>query len=1368
MSNIIPPLLSDSPPPIITPDDEEDEFGDFNSAIDTSHVYENLSLPSTPQHEPLTDLSKIENCDINSNTSIKNVEYKNHINGLFSKHIEKDFQDKRKNCDVTTALTETDVNLPKNQDDETVNSINNYKDNTLGYCEVYSGKEAVESTEREHEGMSPNGSVPTNISIHNHLSDSNTVPEVWSDLNPDRKNENCSDVPYSNNEMILDKSEEENNRLNTETSSCIIVDSDKDSSKSSLDLNTVPNAVGVTEGRDIQETSTETLKNQCYFIEEPPDLHIIDDSKVQVEDFRYYDAYDEHELVHQDQSEYNVTNDIDPSNEQFEIPADHLVQEITFDNPIGDHKSIDTNTCGNLKVEEIQNNCVSNFEIKNSIFETFSEAISSSNDNNFQSNAVDSTEQLTSDITVEFVPIAFNATNECTVTCSNELKESNNRSEVLDTFEHEAFKQEESKIIEGNTNSLGVLKFPKKEIILVEENNLEAKEICEKKDIEITCESGSKLDEVDHFSDFSKFLTDNDVEPPIEIVDTSSSNKLVDFARFDDVNFSPSTIDRINKVDNDSPASVNLVLTSNLLNTEDIEEDEFGDFGDYTQADYGSTVPAQSVAVAPAIKINKEEILKNVDRIVLEMYPTCDVSYDDFVLVDILENNKVFKSAKDVTDTNALMYQWIKSASQDKLLHALNIDTRNILYGPAWNPMMPKYAANLGLTPLEPVKSTDLASTSAQFGNSNPIEANCPATAQGDIPSAQFDWNGSGLINPLDCTQNNTMLLDLEHLVASLDLTHSSISTTQPPSPSDEFDEWEYWLKRHSKDSSQKTLDQQMNLDQLEKSAETLTPVLRTRFHSDNESVKSLQLTTDTIQDSEETSSKPDAATTTFEHEFDEFTSYQSQKPTDYSQWSNTTLLLRETHISTEHISEESQQKSCEMPGTSKADEIDDEFTDFQMSLPDSKADKEQNKNKPIRSDFSVFNAGSMLQPALEPLRPTVVSGNIKPQIPAQINWPDPGITDDEILNIELSYSRKDVLPLEEAKIEEAVTEVSDNVNKQPIQDNYNDKNHKLTIPCNFPVLVEINKNNSMLNIHADHPKVRENSKIADKKQSRSGRMWPTTASQRTSSEPIHISSTSRKDQDDEDDWSDFVCNPEPMKPAFQSKIIGSEKLQKPELKLSVPHLSQLQQPKKPIPVITPQGLLQTRIPSNQNNLSNLNVQQPSSVFQQNQPGPRNTFQPCIISHQYQNHMNGSSFSKISANGFYNGLIPQQVNQALPTPNIGKLSTSDDDDWTDFISSPPVQPAKKHSANILMGNASRTNVTNNSGVATPNIIANPVHLGYGKYPMVNRNNFGAHTRNVRKPPSSVNLGSQASTIPSISALPDLDFIAPKSRTFTKK
>lgn len=63
--------------------------------------------------------------------------------------------------------------------------------------------------------------------------------------------------------------------------------------------------------------------------------------------------------------------------------------------------------------------------------------------------------------------------------------------------------------------------------------------------------------------------------------------------------------------------------------------------------------------------------------------------------------------------------------------------------------MMPKFAANLGVTPLQPVKSSDIIAP--QTGTTNAAELNSSSSTQIDIPSAQFDWNGSGLINPLDC-----------------------------------------------------------------------------------------------------------------------------------------------------------------------------------------------------------------------------------------------------------------------------------------------------------------------------------------------------------------------------------------------------------------------------------------------------------------------------------------------------------------------------------------------------------------------------------------------------------------------------------------
>jgi hypothetical protein len=61
---------------------------------------------------------------------------------------------------------------------------------------------------------------------------------------------------------------------------------------------------------------------------------------------------------------------------------------------------------------------------------------------------------------------------------------------------------------------------------------------------------------------------------------------------------------------------------------------------------------------------------------------------------------------------------------------------------------MPRFAANLGLTPLQPVKTEILTPIPVQNVSS---PSNSSQKNSIDIPTAQFDWSGSGLINPLDC-----------------------------------------------------------------------------------------------------------------------------------------------------------------------------------------------------------------------------------------------------------------------------------------------------------------------------------------------------------------------------------------------------------------------------------------------------------------------------------------------------------------------------------------------------------------------------------------------------------------------------------------
>lgn len=74
---------------------------------------------------------------------------------------------------------------------------------------------------------------------------------------------------------------------------------------------------------------------------------------------------------------------------------------------------------------------------------------------------------------------------------------------------------------------------------------------------------------------------------------------------------------------------------------------------------------------------------------------------------------------------------------------------------------MPRFAANLSFNPLEPLKSASTDSTSnnnmmhANFNESmskgGMISAKAPFA---DVPAVQFDWNSSGLVNPLDGMRN--------------------------------------------------------------------------------------------------------------------------------------------------------------------------------------------------------------------------------------------------------------------------------------------------------------------------------------------------------------------------------------------------------------------------------------------------------------------------------------------------------------------------------------------------------------------------------------------------------------------------------------
>ncbi|XP_049287168.1 mucin-17 isoform X1 [Anopheles funestus] len=282
----------------------------------------------------------------------------------------------------------------------------------------------------------------------------------------------------------------------------------------------------------------------------------------------------------------------------------------------------------------------------------------------------------------------------------------------------------------------------------------------------------------DEFDDFQEFATFS--EQPIATVSTQFSEKA----------------DATNKVERKSESCISTVengkrnietpstgrLSNAVNDTSDVEDDDddFGEFSDFKQPETVSTP-----AVPPICTFSMD----NVHKLLQAMFPSVVpelLSTDTGQQTTVVNNipyNKLHSQLQDFDNTNALTYQHSKSSSSKTLVTALGIDSRNIMYGPKWNSSMPRFAANLSFNPLEPLKPIT-SSTAKETGpntsekNANivpaakatgtfsggldPLQANpAPNTS---VPAAQFDWNSSGLVNPLEASHAHTLLLDLEQL----------------------------------------------------------------------------------------------------------------------------------------------------------------------------------------------------------------------------------------------------------------------------------------------------------------------------------------------------------------------------------------------------------------------------------------------------------------------------------------------------------------------------------------------------------------------------------------------------------------------------
>ncbi|KAF7381875.1 hypothetical protein HZH68_015748 [Vespula germanica] len=204
-------------------------------------------------------------------------------------------------------------------------------------------------------------------------------------------------------------------------------------------------------------------------------------------------------------------------------------------------------------------------------------------------------------------------------------------------------------------------------------------------------------------------------------------------------------------------SSVGDEWTSNVVNPKVPEtDDDFGEFNNFESSN--STVETQQFSLRESMcRIENKNAANKIEDIVTNMFCVMPTLPETDLKPLITKTDKIWQCLKNVEETNALTYQWSNSTSNNVLLNALGIDSRNILFGPRWNTSVPRFAANLGFTPLEPIK----ASVDSPPSTANKVQG---VSTSDEVPAAQFDWNSSGLVNPLDASGGLSALLPLDLL----------------------------------------------------------------------------------------------------------------------------------------------------------------------------------------------------------------------------------------------------------------------------------------------------------------------------------------------------------------------------------------------------------------------------------------------------------------------------------------------------------------------------------------------------------------------------------------------------------------------------
>ncbi|XP_056630006.1 aftiphilin isoform X1 [Diorhabda sublineata] len=1372
MANIIPPLVSDSPPPPPSEDEEEDEFDDFRESNDLSYGCDSFSITSSPEQSP----KKIPN---EMSTSKHESEFdfapdsKNNgqmDDGKLSSKVEKDVNSTIKNNESTISEGSSSCNHIAEDSNDLIlknNFVN--KDLDVDFKENIPSQLILESTCFNQEKEICDNSDKINETTHNkstvlNLINGHTVNTM--------KHSSADNNLYTNWSADFVNLQNEESHFNSEKSlSPGLNPANVD------DIHRIIFSIETSENRstpidDVLSENLDTSDQTFNDSQSYPKHSNIETSNLVIDNVEINSVHNESIHNIESHSPKNVSLETNTM-KTVSAYSDFKSGDVNFGNFTEQKTSLEPS----LNNKEIESFSKEEIGIKNTGYNTIdikSEEIQDAdreNDfTNFSANTVDPTQNI--------------------------LKSNNNDLISSDN---------------SDLDNIGTF---------VSKNGGDLSNVLETADEE--------------FANFATFSATDEEEPSKEssmpskpTEDLTISSTYGNFAELPTQSIISNTLSKTEKDDDFEDFATFPVKIDPDPPNPNMSDDEFGEFGDFTSSTFDSQnqpTPGTSTQKTEYTLLNKKEALIKAQEVIKDMFNPIEEVLDDFQQFDLIKDDFIFNQIQDITNTPALNYHWSKSTSQKLLLKSLNIDSRNILYsGHSRNSSVPRFAANLGLQPLEPVKMESIAPTPSP---STPPIVQTTFQAQTDIqevPNAEFDWTSSGLVNPLDYCQNT--LLDLEQLVASLDIPSSSPS--YPTLSTRVQEDWDVWLEcstsgpTNSEDSKsgvqadnfeEFTSFQSSEPSQLSTSwpnvplRETYISEV-TQSHIDVDVYLQPTIVTpemprkiiSTEDEPEFTETNVDVKEINNIQDDDiEFDDFQMSTPV------NNKDIESNREINVGNISEENipNKNILEIQTDDNYSKHSNEFTDSFKVLPDDslinsniltntlKASQSYSTNlnelldksvleisdiprkystdnlptnfptpqsisynfgttdifeKPSTSlstcdsftkkdfensekvgihdeksteieisheddDFTDFHSSVPIpqpkvptaMPVLEPLKPTVVYSSAPS---SQINWPDPGITDDEIKKFEVAFAKPVVPKTEETLKKEKNVEVIINSTKDVTT--HPKKSGTPAPRTEFPMW-------DTSPVHKVHKKL-DPKKIEIKQN-------PST---------------------EEDEWTDFVSVTKPS-PVHKTKLSDRNKTSSPDLTLSVLNLGSIQPAKQPIPVITPQGFVQTRLSSSTNSVSQ---QKSNCIIPKQLPQS----QPSIISNQFASQAYNVGFNTSPSYNYSTN--PSQSSVPIPKKKSNQISGNfvingqEDDEWGEFVSSP--LPPLQNSSNTPGHHNWNQSVTTSRSNA-------------GQY--FNQNQFSIGNEINR---SNVVTQKKTSQLPGL-VLPELDFLSLRERTGVSK